>query len=200
MGILDDYLDPDVIDDEPVGFDKPKDGTYEFEIGDAGIRKWENKKGEHVSFVIDYYLTDPDDPDRDVPKASDFLTLPEEDKDPEDYTQAEKIALRTLRDRFTALGFDRSEFKNIDREDLVGLTGVLTLKTNAKGYQNVTQFSSDEVAEKEVEEEKPAPRSARRQAGQTSAPAKKAKAAEEPAEAADDDEPSFNRRSRRGTR
>ena len=193
MGILDDYLDPDVIDDEAVGYDKPKDGTYEFEIGDAGIRKWENKKGEHHSFVIDYYLTDPDDSDRDIPKASDFLTLPEEDTDPEDYTTAEKIALRTLRDRFLTLGFERSEFKNIDREDLVGLTGVLTLKTNAKGYQNITQFASDDVAEQPVEEEeKPKARTASRRAGETSAKPKAAKA-EEPEEA----EPTFNRRTRR---
>jgi hypothetical protein len=196
MGILDDYLDPDVIDDEPVGFDKPKDGTYEFEIGDASIKKWENKKGEHTSFVIDYYLTDPDDPDRDIPKASDFLTLPDGDTDPEDYTTAEKIALRTLRDRYLALGFAREDFGSIEREDLIGLTGTLTLKTGAKGYQNITQFSADTVAEKEVEEEeKPAPRSSRRQAGQTSAKPK-AKAAPE-AEAEEDDEPTFRRGSRR---
>lgn len=199
MGILDDYLDPDVIDDEPAGFEKPPDGTYEFEIGDAGIKHWEDKKGEYNSFVIDYYLTDPDDPDRDVPKASDFLTLPDEDADPEDYTQQEKRNLRTLRDRFLALGFERSQFKTIDRDDLVGLTGTFTLKTNAKGFQNISDFAADEVAEKPVEEEvKPrAARGSSRRAGETSRPAKpKPKAEEEPAE----DEPTFNRRSRRGTR
>lgn len=198
MGILDDYLDPDVIDDEAVGYDKPKDGTYEFEIGDAHIQKWEKKGVEHHSFVIDYYLTDPDDPDRDIPKASDFLTLPDDEKDPEDYTTAEKIALRTLRDRFLALGFDKSEFKNIDREDLVGLTGILTLKTNAKGYQNVSQFSADDVAEKPVEEEKPAARSSRR-AGETSKPKAAPKAAPKE-EAEEEEEPTFNRRSRRTAR
>lgn len=198
MGILDDYLDPDVIDDEALDtYEKPKDGTYEFEIGDAGIRKWTDKKSnDKHSFVIDYYLTDPDDPDRSVPKASDFLTLPDDDTDPEDYTQAEKIALRTLRDRFLALGFDRSEFKNIDRDDLVGLTGVLTLKTNARGYQNVSAFNSDSVPEKSLEEEeKPTSRTARR-AGETSSKAK-SKAAPE---AEEEDEPTFNRRSRRGSR
>ena len=199
MGILDDYLDPDVIDDEAVGFDRPPDGTYEFEIGDAHIQKWENKQGEHVSFVIDYYLSDPDDPDRDIPKASDFLTLPDEDTDPEDYTQAEKIATRTLRDRFLALGFDRSEFKNIERDDLVGLSGVLTLKTNAKGYQNVSQFASDEVAEQPVEEEeKPAPKRAARQAGQTSTASKRSTVKAEDTEP--EAEPTFNRRTRRGAK
>lgn len=195
MGILDDYLDPDVIDDKPLdSYDKPKDGTYEFEIGDASIKKWIDKRGnDKHSFVIDYYLTDPDDPDSDVPKASDFLTLPDDDTDPEDYTQAEKIALRTLRDRFTALGFEREQFKSIDRDDLVGLTGVLTLKTNAKGYQNVSQFSSDEVAEKSLDEEEPKARPSRR-AGETSAKAKKAEPEPE------DDEPTFNRRGRRGAR
>ena len=194
MGILDDYLDPDVIDDEKVGFDKPPDGTYEFEIGDAGIRKWtKTAKGEEIekhSFVIDYYLTDPEDPDRDIPKASDFLTLPDQDTDPEDYNTAEKIALRTLRDRFTTLGFERSEFANIDRDDLVGLTGVLTIKTNAKGYSNITQFSVDDVPERPVEEEKPKARASSRRAGETS----KAKAAEPKEE---EEEPTFNRRSRR---
>lgn len=185
MGILDDYLDPDVIDDEKVGFDKPEDGTYEFEIGDASIKKWENAKGEHHSFVIDYYLTDPDDPDRDIPKASDFLTFPPSDKDPEDYSQAEKIALRTFRDRLTELGFERSQFGSVERDDLVGLTGILTLKTNGKGYQNVTQFSADEVAEKPVE--KPV-KSAGRRAGQTAKTAEP----EEPAE----EEPTFTRRRR----
>lgn len=188
MGILDDYLDPDVIDDEPVGFDKPKDGTYEFEVGDASIKKWEKKGVERHSFVIDYYLTDPDDPDRSVPKASDFLTLPDEDTDPEDYTTAEKIALRTLRDRFTAFGFERSEFKTIDRDDLVGLTGVLTLKTSPKsGYQNIVEFSADNVGEKPVEEEEEKPKPRSRRAGESSSKPKDD----------EDDEPEFNRRSRR---
>jgi hypothetical protein len=194
MGLLDDYLDPDVIDEEEAGFSRPQDGTYEFEIGDALIKHWENDKGEYNSFVIDYYLTDPDDEDRSVPKYSDFLTLPDEDTDPEDYTDQEKRNLRTLRDRFYALGFERSQFKSIDRNDLVGLTGVLTLKTGSKGFQNVTQFAADEVAEKPVEEEKPKARSTTRRAGETS---RKPKAEpEEPAE----DEPKFERRTRRGTR
>ncbi len=200
MGILDDYLDPDVIDDEPVGYDKPKDGTYEFEIGDAGIRKWNKNGKEFHSFVIDYYLTDPDDPDRDIPKASDFLTLPDDETDPEDYTQAEKIALRTLRDRFLTLGFEKSQFKSIDRDDLVGLTGVLTLKTNAKGYQNVTQFAADDVAEKPLDEEEEKPKARSRRAGETSTKAKARKPEPEPEEDDSEEEPTFNRRTRRGSR
>jgi hypothetical protein len=192
MGILDDYLDVDNIDDEEnvLGFDKPKDGTYEFEIGDAHWQKWTKKDIEHNSFVIDYYLTDADG--NDAPKASDFLTMPDADKDPEDYTMQEKISIRTLRDRFYVLGFEKEQFSKIERDDLVGLTGMLTLKTNAKGWQNIVAFSSDEEA---VEAPEPAPKAARstRQAGKVSPKAK----AEEPAE---EEEPTFSERPRRTRR
>lgn len=155
MGILDDYLDVDNIDDEENGgnFEKPKDGTYEFEIGDASWKHWENEKGEFDSFIIDYYLTDENGDS--APKTSDFITVPDADKDPEDYSVAEKIALRTLRDRFYVLGFEKSQFGKIDRDDLVGLTGVLTLKTVRRGkkeYQNIVSFSADTDAAEPVEE------------------------------------------------
>jgi hypothetical protein len=191
MGILDDYLDTDNIDDEENGgsYDKPKDGTYEFEIGDAHWQHWENDKGEHDSFVIDYYLTDADG--NDAPKASDFLTMPEADKDPEDYTTAEKISVRTLRDRFYALGFEKSQFGKIERDDLVGLAGTLTLKTTRKGqreFQNIVSFSADVDAVEAPEPVKPA-RSAR-QAG---------KVAPRAAEPAEEEEPEARpvRRTRR---
>lgn len=171
MGLLDDYApDFDEIPDGP-DYNVP-DGTYDFEIGNFYRQDGTSKNPDAQYLVVEYLLGD------EGKRSSEWFGLPE---DPSSPTDKEIQKLSFLKRRFQTLGVPRDRWNSIDEDDLIGITGVLTLRTR-NGYQNVSSLSVDEAPA--AVEEKPRARAAKTAAGAAAnaASARKAETAEEEAE------------------
>lgn len=149
MGIFDDYgINPDEIKESSFDIE---DGTYRFEVAEAEILDGSANKPDTTFFIIDYQL---EDEDGDAAGSTREWFTMAEDGDSE--TKRAQQSMGFLKSRLKSLGV--TDLKNFDGSEIVGLTGVLQLKsTPGKGanrdkmYQNVKNVRLDEV------EEAPAP-------------------------------------------
>lgn len=173
MGIFDDYgIDPDEIKESSFDIE---DGTYNFEIAEAENLDGTNNKPDTTFHIIDYQLTDEEGDS--VGSTREWFTLAE-DGDPE--TKRAKQSQSFLKSRLKSLGITGEALKGYDGSEIVGLTGVLQLKSTpgtgvnkGKTFQNVKNVRLAEVEE----EPAPAPKKAVRK------PAAKAGISKEDAEA-----------------
>lgn len=193
MGIFDDYgVDPDEI--KEASFDTP-DGTYRFEISEAEILDGTKNKPDTTFFIIDYQL---EDEDGDAAGSTREWFTMAEDGDSETKRAAQSMGF--LKTRLKSLGV--TDLKNFDGSEILGLTGVLQLRsTPGKGankgrtYQNVRSVTLDE-AEAPAPKKAPAKRPAKRPAKEESDEAIKARvkakqAARAAAEPEDDEDNPF---------
>lgn len=165
MGLLDAYgIDTDNVE---VPSYEVEDGWYRFTIGDCYVKEGSTNNPDLSWLIIEYQLEDEEGNPKG--KTSDLFQLPE---DPEAPTEAELKKLGWYVARMLNLGFSREDVNGIDREDLIGLTGTLQLKTTAgkgknagKEYQNIVKLTGDPMEEVQ---EAPAP------VVKKAAPAKKA--------------------------
>lgn len=142
MGIFDDYgIDPDEI--KETSFDI-EDGTYRFEIAEAEILEGTNNKPDTTFFIIDYQL---EDEDGDAAGSTREWFTMAEDGDSE--TKRAQTSMGFLKSRLKGLGI--TDLHDFDGSEIVGLTGVLQLKsTPGKGsnkdktFQNVKNVRLDE--------------------------------------------------------
>lgn len=150
MGLFDDYgIDPDAIKESSFDID---DGTYHFEIGEAERQDGTTNNPENTVFYIDYSLFDEDgDP---VGSKRAYYTLAE---DGDSDTKRVQQSMSFFKADLKRLGI--TDLSNFDGSELIGLKGVLQLKsTPGKGanrgntYQNIRNLRLDEEAE-----EAPAP-------------------------------------------
>jgi len=188
-GLLAGYLDAESLENLPAAndFDVP-DGTYEFEVGDYFIKKGWGGDDDARALLIEYLVEgeDADGNDVDGKKYTDWFTLPDPDQDPSTYDTKQKRTLRNMVDRLAEFGYDRTEISTIKPEDIVGVTGTITLKTRAgtgaykgRNFQNVTSLTIDEAP-------KPA-----------AAPARGRRAAQaEPEDEPEEEQPEFKSRRR----
>lgn len=156
-GLFEEYgIDPDEVPDAP-SYDIA-DGIYEFEVSNAF--DWVSDDEDRSAFVIEYALGD------EGKTKSEWFNLPEDASAP---TEAEMKKLGFLKQRLLSLGVPRESLATVEKEDLIGITGTLQLKTsrakNGSDYQNVRN-----VTVEEAEEEAPAAK-----APVAKAPAKKGK-------------------------
>ena len=159
MGIFDDYgVDPDEIKES--NFDI-EDGTYRFEISSAEIIEGTNNKPDTTFFVIDYEL---EDEDGDAAGSTrEWFTMAE---DGDSDTKRAQQSMGFLKTRLKSLGV--TDLKGFDGSEIVGLTGVLQLRsTPGKGANKDKKFQN--VRSVKVDEAEPAP-------APKKAPAKKAPA------------------------
>lgn len=193
MGIFDDYgVDPDEIKEASFG---TPDGTYRFEISEAEILDGTNSKPDTTFFIIDYQL---EDEDGDAAGSTREWFTMAEDGDSETKRAAQSMGF--LKTRLKSLGV--TDLKNFDGSEILGLTGVLQLRsTPGKGankgvtFQNVRSVTLDE-AEAPAPKKAPAKRPAKRPAKEESDEAIKARvkakqAARAAAEPEDDEDNPF---------
>lgn len=199
MGIFDDFgIDSDAIKESSFDIE---DGTYYFEVAEAEIQEGTQNKPDTTFFYIDYQLTD-EDGDTAGSTRSWYTMAEDGDSDTKRVNQS--------------LGFFKADLKklgvtdlaNFDGSEIVGLKGVLQLKsTPGKGanrdktYQNIRnlRLSEEEEAPAPVVKKAPAKKAAPAATAKADAEAKarvKAKQAERAAaeateepEEADDDNP-----------
>lgn len=155
MGILDDY-GIDTNDIEAPSYEI-EDGWYRFTIGDAYVKEGSTNNPDLSWLIIDYQLEDEEGEPKG--KTSDLFQLPQ---DPEAPTEDEKKKLGWYVARMVSLGFSRDQINDVERDDLIGLTGVLQLQTRpgrgknaGKDYQNITRLTADKL--EPAEESKAAP-------------------------------------------
>ena len=180
MGIFDDYNIDVAAIKEQGGFEI-EDGTYRFVIAEAEILDGTDNKPDTTFFIIDYQLEDEDgDP---VGSTRSWYTMAEDGD-----TETKRVA--------QSMGFFKSDLKRLgvkdlksfDGSELIGVTGVLQLKsTPGKGanrdkmFQNVRNVRVDEA------EEAPAPKKAKADAeAKKRVQAKQKARAEEPADDGDE--------------
>jgi hypothetical protein len=156
MGILDEY-GIDTTNIEAPSYDI-EDGWYAFTIGDSYVKEGSNANPDLSWLIIDYQLEDEDG--EYVGKTSDLFQLP---ADPEAPTAEELKKLGWYVARMLNLGFKRDQINDIERDDLIGLTGVLQVATregkgNNKGkfYQNIIKVTVNAEEKAEPAEETPA--------------------------------------------
>lgn len=152
MGLLDEYglgeIDFDDVPDSPNN--DVDDGIYEFEIGDVFVKEGSTAHPDLKWLIIEYLLGD------EGKRKSDLFQLPE---DPDDITDAEMKKLSWYKSRLADLGIAPEDRNTVGRDDLVGLTGTLQIKSTKSRkdgniYQNITNVHVNESAEPE---EAPAP-------------------------------------------
>lgn len=150
MGLLDAYgIDTDNL--EVPSYDI-EDGWYKFVISDAYVKEGSQNNPDLSWLIIDYQLEDEEGNPKG--KTSDLFQLPE---DPENPTEAEQKKLGWYVARMLNLGFKRDEINDVEREDLIGLTGALQLATRKgkgankdKEYQNIVKLTGDPMEESEA--------------------------------------------------
>lgn len=166
-GLFEEYgIDPDEIPDGP-NYDVP-DGVYLFEIG--RVFEWESEDEERRSLVIEYLL---DDEEGTTGSKSEWFTTP---FDPDSPSEREVQGLGFLKQRLLSLGVPREQLGTVEGEQLVGITGTLTLattvskrgKSKGKPFQNVRNVRVEEAEEApEVPEKKVAAPKAKVALGKT---------------------------------
>jgi hypothetical protein len=157
MGLLDEY-GIDTSEAETPSYDM-EDGIYEFTVGDVYVKQGSQKYPDRSWVIIEYLVGD------EGKKNSELFELPQ---DPENLTDRERQKLGYYVARLMDLGVDRDAVNDIDREDLIGLRGTLTLHSVAgkgpnagKMFQNIKNVKIAKASE--------APQPAQKKARQTAA-------------------------------
>jgi len=142
MGLLDDY-GIDTTEIEAPSYDI-EDGMYEMTVGDVYIKQG-SKNFPDRSWVIFEYLVG-----EEGKKASELFELP---VDPGLLTDKEHTRLGYYVARLLSLGVARENVNDIDKDDLVGLTGTLVLYTSTgkganagKTFQNIKNVKVSEAS------------------------------------------------------
>lgn len=145
MGLLDEY---GVNTDEAVApsYSETPPGIYRFEVGDVFVKEGSTNDPDARWIIVSYNLEDDFD---NVFEKSELFALPEDAKNP---TQAEKEKLGFYVQRVQDLtGCERSAVNDIERDDLIGITGTLQIVARAgkgarKGetFYNVTKVKREE--------------------------------------------------------
>ena len=157
MGLLDEY-GIDTSEAETPSYDM-EDGIYEFTVGDVYVKQGSQKYPDRSWVIIEYLVGD------EGKKNSELFELP---ADPENLTDRERQKLGYYVARLMDLGVDRAAVNDVDREDLIGLRGTLTLHSVAgkganagKMFQNIKNVKIAKASE--------APQPAQKKARQTAA-------------------------------
>ena len=157
MGLLDEY-GIDTSEAETPSYDM-EDGIYEFTVGDVYVKQGSERFPDRSWVIIEYLVGD------EGKKQSELFELP---ADPENLTDRERQKLGYYVARLMDLGVDRAAVNDVDREDLIGLRGTLTLHSVAgkganagKMFQNVKNVKIAKASE--------APQPAQKKARQTAA-------------------------------
>lgn len=157
MGLLDEY-GIDTSEAETPSYDM-EDGIYEFTVGDVYVKQGSQKYPDRSWVIIEYLVGD------EGKKNSELFELP---ADPENLTDRERQKLGYYVARLMDLGVDRAAVNDVDREDLIGLRGTLTLHSVAgkgpnagKMFQNIKNVKVSKASE--------APQPAQKKTRQTAA-------------------------------
>ena len=157
MGLLDEY-GIDTSEAETPSYDM-EDGIYEFTVGDVYVKQGSQKYPDRAWVIVEYLVGD------EGKKQSELFELP---ADPENLTDRERQKLGYYVARLMDLGVDRAAVNDVDREDLIGLRGTLTLHSVAgkganagKMFQNIKNVKLTKTSE--------APQPAQKKARQTAA-------------------------------
>jgi hypothetical protein len=179
MGLLDDY-GVDLTEVSAGASWDIDDGVYEFELGEVFVQSGTDKYPDRQWLVFEYLLGD------EGKKKSEWFQIPE---DANDMSAREEQALSFLKTRLLTLGVPEEQTSTVGRDELIGITGTLQLKTtkgkDGNDYQNIRNLrvaapegdnafepeEKEEVKEKPTAKAKAAPRTAK------AAPAVKEKAA-----------------------
>jgi len=125
MGLLDDY-GIDTSEAETPSYDM-EDGIYEFTLGDIYVKQGSQAYPDRSWVIIEYLVGD------EGKKNSELFELPQ---DPDNLTDRERQKLGYYVQRMLDLGVEREAVNDIDREDLIGLTGTLQLYSTAGKGKN----------------------------------------------------------------
>jgi hypothetical protein len=142
MGLLDEY-GIDTSEAETPSYDM-EDGIYEFTVGDVYVKQGSQKYPDRAWIIIEYLIGD------EGKKQSELFELP---ADPENMTDRERQKLGYYVARMMDLGVDRDKVNDVDREDLIGVSGTLQLYSSAgkgpnagKMFQNIKNVKSNKTS------------------------------------------------------
>lgn len=178
MGIFSDYnIDIDEVKESNYDI---ADGTYRFTIAEAEVIDGTQNKPDTTFFVIDYQLEDENGDAAGQKRA--WYTMAEDGRTD---TRRVTVSMSILKSELLKLGLKGSQLADFDGSEIVGKTGVLTLKTgpsknNKPGFQNIRNLVVDEDDEPE---EKPV-----KKAAPKAKPEKKKVTATAPVADSDEDE------------
>jgi hypothetical protein len=157
MGLLDDY-GIDTSEATTPSYDM-EDGIYEFTVGDVYVKQGSQKYPDRSWVIIEYLVGD------EGKKQSELFELPQ---DPENMTDRERQKLGYYVARLMDLGVDRDEVNDVDRDDLIGVTGTLQLYSTAgKGANAGKMFQN--IKHVKVAKASAAPQPAQKKTRQTAA-------------------------------
>jgi hypothetical protein len=157
MGLLDDY-GIDTSEATTPSYDM-EDGIYEFTVGDIYVKQGSQKYPDRSWVIIEYLVGD------EGKKQSELFELPQ---DPENMTDRERQKLGYYVARLMDLGVDRDEVNDVDRDDLIGVTGTLQLYSTAgKGANAGKMFQN--IKNVKVAKASAAPQPAQKKTRQTAA-------------------------------
>lgn len=133
MGMLDDY-GIDTSDIEAPSYDL-EDNIYEMTVGDIYVKQGSKNFPDRSWVIIEYLVGE------EGKKKSELFELP---ADPENLTDRDRQKLGFYVARMLDLGVERDKVNDINREDLIGVSGTLTLyssegrgKNAGKVFQNI---------------------------------------------------------------
>lgn len=145
MGLLDDYgVDVAADADTSGGFSTVEPGPYRFEVKDVFVKEGSVAEPEKAWIIFEYLL---DDEMGKTVEHSELFQIPEDPKNP---TDNERKTLGRYKSRLNDLGVADDKVNSVDRDELVGLTGTLTVvsvpgkgKNAGKSYQNIRNVKLD---------------------------------------------------------
>ena len=142
-----------VEDLKPIGDFEFKDGSYQFQIDDITVKTYgdESKMPGQTGISVKLLCLDGDNEDMIGMTYTDFLRVP----DDELQGSTAEFFGRVLKSHFMWFGvpesvLDADEFDPEDEDqtsEIIGAIGLGTIKTNKKGFQNLTAFELEEEQE-----------------------------------------------------
>ena len=145
-----------VEDLKPIGDFEFKDGSYQFQIDDITVKTYgdESKMPGQTGISVKLLCLDGDNEDMIGMTYTDFLRVP----DDELQGSTAEFFGRVLKSHFMWFGvpesvLDADEFDPEDEDqtsEIIGAIGLGTIKTNKKGFQNLTAFELEEDSGEKV--------------------------------------------------
>lgn len=158
MALLEDY-GIDTSDIEAPSYEL-EDGIYEFELGDVYVKQGSQAYPDRSWVIMEYLVGDTGI------KKSELFELPQ---DPENITDRERTKLGYYVARLVDLGIPRDEVNDVDRDDLIGLRGTLTLYSSAGKGKNAGKMFQNIKNVKVSKNSSDAPQPAQKKTRQTAA-------------------------------
>lgn len=132
MGFFDELEQAiDVDGARDIGFWTPEPGIYNFEVSKAEMKRGTQNDPDALGLSIGFALQNST---MDTPKThSEYNGIPQPD-DPHNPTEREAQQAAFLKKRFLELGIPAGEINHVGPEDILGITGTLSIIIDRKGY------------------------------------------------------------------